>query len=179
MKRDRRRVYTRIAACYAGFGATAFAALKLNKPAHRQSKLLALPGGHMLQEFITVTSALLGAPSFAVKEADDVHIVYERTFAKGSRMAKLKYLPVELTDEMFYINTLENRRLASVLPRIVESTRKQVASKFLRNYAYFTVQEDSWAQFDGEPLEIAANTDVHVELSLEPFYALTTTLHKK
>ena len=179
MKRGRQRAKTRIAACYAGFGATAFAALKLNKPAHRQSRLHALPGGRMLQEFLTVASALLGAPSFAVKEADDIHIVYERTFANGSRMAKLKYLPVELTDEMFVINTLENKRLASAIPRLVELTQKKVASKFLRNYAYFTTQEKSWAHFDGEPMEIPANTEVHVQLSAQPFYALATTLHKK
>ncbi len=172
-------VIVRIAACYAGFGATAFAALQLNKPAHRKSKLHAMPGGRPLQEIITVTAALLEAPSFAVKESNDVQIVYERTFANGSRMAKLKHLPVELTDEMFYINTLENRRLFSAIPRLVELILKRVSGKFLRNHAHFTTQGTSWAHFDGEPQKVPARTDVDIQLSTRPFYALSTTFGSK
>lgn len=168
-----------IAACYAGFGATAFAALKLNKPTHRLSKLHSIPGGRLLQEIITVAGALLEAPSFAVEESDHVSFVYERTFANGSRMAKLHRLPVQLTDQMFYINTLENRRLVSAIPRMMELTRKRLAAKFLRNYAHFTTQEPSWAHFDGEPLPVPAHTRVQVQLSTRPFYALSTALHVK
>jgi hypothetical protein len=172
---------TRIAACYAGFGATAFAARRLNEPAHRRSKLHAFPGGRPLQEVITVAGALLEAPSFAVKDTDAVQIVYERTFANGSRMAKLMRLPVELTDEMFYINTLEHRKLVSALPHVVDLLLKRVSGKFLRNHMHFTTQGSSWAHFDGEPQEVPANTDVDVQLSPQPFYALSIILgnHKR
>lgn len=167
---------THIAACYASFGATAFAAQKLNHAAHRHSKLRSLPGGKLLQEIITVLSAFVEAPSFAIKDSDKVHVVYERTFSNGSRMGKIQRLPVQLTDEMFYINTLENRKLVSIIPKLIESTRKRVSQKFLGNYTTFTTQEDSWAQFDGEPVEIASNTKVHVQLSPKPFYALSSNL---
>ena len=166
----------RIAACYAGFGATAFAARKLNKPSHRQSKLHSIPGGRFIQEVITVAGALLEAPQFKLKDGDDIRVIYERTFSKGSRMAKIKRLPVQLTDEMFYLNTLENKRLVSAIPRLIESTNKKVSEKFLRSSASFTVQEDSWAQFDGEPTLISTGTKVHVALSRRPFYALSTAL---
>lgn len=170
---------TRLAVCYAGFGATAFAAMSLNKPAHRHSKLHALPGGRAIQNIITVAGAFIGAPKFAVKEADDIHIVYERIFSNGSRMAKLKYLPVELTDEMFYLNTLEHKKITSAIPKLLDSTRRRVSAKFLRNFAYFTTQENVWGQFDGEPLEIAAHTKVQVELSPQAFRAVTTNLGKE
>ena len=176
---DNSRQEKHYAICYAGFGATAFAAMSLNKPAHRQSKLHALPGGKLLQTGLTVISALAGAPRFAVREQDDIHVVYERTFSNGSRMAKLKYLPLELTDEMFYLNTLEHKRLTAAIPKLVEATRRSVSAKFLRNYAHFTTQEETWGQFDGEPLLIPAHTKVEVQLSNEPFIAVTANLGKE
>jgi diacylglycerol kinase family enzyme len=168
---------TRIAACYAGFGASGFAARQLNAAAHRQSKLHALPGGRIIQELITIVSAIMEAPGFTVKESGSAKIVYERLFSNGPRMGKVARLPVQLTDEMFYLNTLENKRLLSAIPRIVESTRKKMSENFLGNFASFTVAENSWAQFDGETLEIPAGTKVQVQLSTRPFYALSTELH--
>ncbi len=174
----RKQVTERIAICYAGFGATAFAAMGLNKPAHRQSKLHALPGGHLAQSLLTVIGALVDAPKFAVKDADDVHVVYERTFANGSRMAKLKYLPVELTDEMFYLHTLEHKKITSAIPKLANAINRKVSSKFLRNYAYFTTHQDVWAHFDGEPLEIKKGTKVEIQLCPQSFNAVSILLGK-
>lgn len=168
----------RIAACYASFGATAFAARQLNNTAHRESRLHTIPGGRMLLELITVVGALMEAPMFSVKESNDVKVVYERTFSNGSRMAKITHLPVKLTDEAFYLNTLETKKWSSI-PRILEATSKRLSAKFLRNFAYFTTQEVSWAQFDGEPEKIPAHTKVQVQLSHRPFYALSTILETK
>lgn len=170
---------THIAACYASFGATAFAAKQLNASTHRKSPLHAIPGGRYLQELLTVFGALMEAPSFAVKDSKDVKVVYERTFSNGSRMAKIKRLPVELTDEMFYLNTFENKKLLSVLPRLFKSTQRRLAGKFLSSNTGFTTQEESWAQFDGEPVKIPAHTKVRVQLSPVPFYALATMLGAK
>jgi len=154
MTTRRGKTSMRIAACYAGFGATAFAALRLNQPSHRQSRLKTLPGGGFLQDVVTVASALLEAPAFTLKEANNKQLVYERTFANGSRMAKLVRLPVELTDEMFYINTLERNRLLWSVPHFIDLLFKRVSSKFLRNSAHFVLQQPSWAHFDGEPVLI-------------------------
>jgi diacylglycerol kinase family enzyme len=165
----------RIAACYASFGATAFAAQKLNDELHR-NRLARWPVGRFMQELITVVGAFIDAPTFSIKEQDTARVVYERTFSNGSRMAKITRLPVQLTDEVFYFNTFENKRLVSAIPRLIATGSKRLSAKFLSNFAYFTVQEKSWAQFDGEPVEIPAHTKVQVQLSKRPFYALSLTL---
>lgn len=172
-KKDKR---VHIAACYAGFGTSAFVAKQLNLPTHRQSRLLRIPGGRILQEIMTVVGAIMEAPGFTVQDPDSVKVVYERLFSNGPRMAKVKRLPVQLTDEMFYLNTLEDKRLVSAIPRIIESTSKRLSQKFLGNYATFTTKEKSWAQFDGEALEIPAHTKVQVQLSGRPFYAFSAAL---
>ena len=170
---------TRVAACYASFGATAIAAHRLNRPTHRQSRLQALPGGRILQEIITVVSAFMEAPAFSVKEAGDIKVVYEISFYNGSRMAKVERLPARLTDEMFYLNALKDKPILFLLPipRFIEFTHKRIAQKFLRTNASFTTQEESWAQFDGEPVHIPPNTEIQMQLSPRPFYALSTTLN--
>lgn len=167
---------THLAACYASLGVTGFVAKRLTQPAYRQSKLHKIPGGTFVKDTLTVIAALMEAPSFGIKEHGDVRSMYELTFHNGSRMAKIERLPTKLTDEMFFINRFEDKRLLSVIPRLIERTRKSVAQNLLRNYASFTTQEESWAQFDGEPVKVPAHTKVQVQLSPRPFYALTTVL---
>ena len=175
---DRKMPKRRLAVCYAGFGATAFAAMSLNKPAHRKSKLHARPGGHMAQNILTVAGALVGAPQFAVEETDKTKTVYEQLFSNGPRVATFEYLPVKLTDRQFYANTLHTRWPTSAIPKLVDSTRKSAADKFLRKQASFTTKEKVWGQFDGEPLEIPAHTKVQIDISPRAFYALSTKLNK-
>jgi len=167
---------TRLAACYASLGVSGFVAKRLVQPKYRKSILHKIPGGTTLMDILTVASSILGAPSFSIKEHGDVRSVYELSFHNGSRMAKIERLPAKLTDEMFYLNQFEHKKLLSVIPKFMELTRKGVSQNLLRNYTSFTTQEDSWAQFDGEPELIPANTKVQVQLSPRPFYALTTTL---
>ncbi|HET8671943.1 MAG TPA: hypothetical protein VFM05_15400, partial [Candidatus Saccharimonadales bacterium] len=140
-----------------------------------------LPGGTVLMDALALIGALMEAPSFGIKEhhGSGVKSVYELTFYNGSRMAKLERLPAKLTDEMFYLNKFENKRLLSVIPRFIELTRKGVSKNLLRNYASFTTQEECWAQFDGEPVKVPAGTRIQVQLYPRHFYALTTTLKIK
>ncbi|HEV7454670.1 MAG TPA: diacylglycerol kinase family protein [Candidatus Saccharimonadales bacterium] len=170
---------TRIAACYASFGATAFAAAKLNEPRNRNNPLHRLPGGRFIVEFITGFSALMEAPTFAVKEQGNLKIAYERTFANGSRFAKIDRLPLKLTDHVFYLHTLENKRLLSALPRTLALMQKRLSAKFTHDRDDFTVHQTTFAQFDGEPAEIAAQTNIHVTLSERPFYALSLLLRSE
>jgi diacylglycerol kinase family enzyme len=166
----------RIAACYASFGVTAFAAHKLNDPAHRKSRLQTIPGGRIVQEFITLLGAFMEAPALSFKDSNNTKIVYELSFYNGSRMAKIERLPAKLTEDMFYINTFENKKLLSIIPRLIELTRKSAPQRLMRNYSSFTVKENSWAQFDGESLKIPSNTKVRIQLFERPFYALSTSL---
>jgi diacylglycerol kinase family enzyme len=166
----------RIAACYASFGATAFAAAKLSEPRSRTHPIHRIPGARFLREFIIGFSAVMEAPVFRVKEEEKVKIVYERTFTTGSRFAKVERLPVKLTDETFFLSTLEDKRWVSALPRIFQATQKRLASRFTHDHADFTIEEKTLAQFDGEPAEIPAGTKVSVTMWEQPFYAVSTLL---
>lgn len=168
-----------IAACYASLGITGFVAKRLVQPEYRRSKLHKIPGGTLLKDIATIVGGLMEAPSFGIKEHGNVRSVYELSFYNGSRMAKIERLPAKLTDEMFYLNRFENKRLLSIIPRFIEMTRKGVSQNLLRNYSSFTTQEESWAQFDGEPVRVPAHTKVQIQLSPRPFYALTTNLTPK
>lgn len=171
-----RKTHTRLAACYASLGVSGFVAKRLVQPSYRLNPLHKIPGGTILMDILTVLSSIMGAPSFSIKEHGDVRSIYELSFHNGSRMAKLERLPAKLTDEMFYLNQFENKKLLSVIPRFIEMTRKGVSQNLLRNYTSFTTQAESWAQFDGEPELIPAQTKVQVQLCPRPFNALTTLL---
>jgi diacylglycerol kinase family enzyme len=170
---------TYLAACYASLGITGFVARRLVEPRYRKSKLHRIPGGTAVADILTVISALMEAPSFGIKEhgnRTDIRSVYELSFYNGSRMAKIERLPARLTDELFYLNTFENKKILSILPRFFNFARKRVSQKLLRSYASFTTQEESWAQFDGEPVKVPAHTNVQIQLYPRPFYALSTAL---
>jgi hypothetical protein len=119
------------------------------------------------------------APTFQVKEQGALKIVYERTFVSGSRFAKIGRLPLSLTDDVFYITTLADKRLVAVVPRLLRFLQKRFAGRFMKSHAHFTVQEHTLAQFDGETVDIAAGTTITVELSTQPFYAVSTLLADK
>lgn len=176
LRAPHQKTTVRIAACYASFGATAFAAARLNEPEHRNHPLHHIPGGRFLKEALTGFSALMEAPTFKVKEQGDLKIVYERTFTNGPRFAKIGRLPLSLTDDVFYLSTVGHKRLLTILPSLLGFLQKRVASKFMHDHADFTVQETTLAQFDGEPTEITAHTKITVKLSEQPFYALSTLL---
>jgi diacylglycerol kinase family enzyme len=169
---------TRIAACYASFGATAFAAARLNEPALRKNPLRRIPGIRHIVEFVAGFGALRNSPTFTVEEHGKTRNVYERTFTNGSRFAKVERLPLKLTDDAFLLHTLEEKRILTVLPRMWEAMQKRFVSRFRNERTEFTVQQDILAQFDGETAEIAAGTTVCITLSDRPFYALSLLLHE-
>jgi hypothetical protein len=168
-------VVTRIAACYASFGATAFAAHRLNQPGHRDNWLHRLPGGRPLRQFLTVVSAFAEAPPFTLQDGKSARIVYERTFANGSRFAGINRLPVRLAEDTVYFHTLDSGQpLLRSLSHLFRSLRRKLSDALLHDQADFIVQEQIWGQFDGEAVRIDAGTKVHVQLSEMVFRAVST-----
>jgi len=167
---------TRIAACYVSFGATAFAAARLNEPSLRKNPLRRVPGVRHIVEFLAGFGALRDSPSFKMQEQGKTRMVYERTVTNGSRFAKVERLPLKLTDDGFLLHTLEEKRLLTIVPRMWQAMQKRQAKQFRNDFTEFTVQQAILAQFDGETAEIAAGTNIRVTLSSRPFYALSILL---
>jgi diacylglycerol kinase family enzyme len=165
------------AACYATFGASAFTASWLDGANHRKRLIHRLPGAKFTHEFIMVLYAMTKAPRFTVDDGTSVKPIYEQFFINGSRFAKIKGLPLSLTDKTFYRSTVERKRASAIMYHIIELIRKGSTSKVADDGDIsFVVHEPVWAQFDGEVVRLSAGTTVRIRLSRQPFYALSTLL---
>ena len=157
-----------LAVGYISFGATALAARRLNEPPHRSSRLHKMPGGRVIQEFLTVFQALLKAPSFRIDDGKGEQFIYDRMFINGSRIAKLRPLPLRLTDQSYYETTASEKRLKAVVARLRELLRRPAVQR-APQIRHFTCLDDAWAQFDGETIKVPAGTKVtvrHGDISL-------------
>lgn len=150
-----------LAVGYISFGATALAARRLNEPPHRSSRLHKAPGGRMVQELLTVFQALLKAPSFRIDEGNGERSIYDRMFINGSRIAKLRPLPLRLTDKNYYETTASEKRLGAAIARFRELLRRPLIQK-APQVTRFTCLDEAWVQFDGETVKIPASTKITV-----------------
>lgn len=168
------RTETRVAACYMSFGATAYAAARLNKPQHRRNPLHRLPGGRTISEFAASFNGLVEAPVFKVIEDGEQRTMYERTFTNGSRFAKMDLLRIKLTDPKFFVWTGRYKHLGKISAQLVALLKGHITSS--TRPVSFVSEDFIMAQFDGEPLEIPGGTAVTVSLAERPFLALSTKL---
>lgn len=166
---------THLAIGYVSFGATALAARGLNGPPHRDSRLHRIPGGRVLQELMTVFQAFVLAPSFRIADDAGQRSIYERMFINGSRMGKIRPLPLKLTDDAHYTTTVSEKRLGAALAKARELLRRPSVEK-AADVTVFRCVEQAWAQFDGEPVKLAAGTTVHVKRAPETIRAWSMRL---
>jgi len=172
-------VQQRMAACYASFGATAFATERLSREDMRSSMWHKVPGLGFVAEFVTGFKAAVRAPFFRMEERGAERVVYERVYMNGSRFAKVERLPLRLTDDAFLEHTLSERNLKTVFSQLYRAMQKNLVDRFRVDQSEFVVQERIAAQFDGELLEVAAGTRVQLYVSPLPFYALSMLLDSK
>jgi hypothetical protein len=173
------KMTTRLAACYTSFGATAYAARRLNDSTYRRNKLNAFPGSRVLLEIIAVVGALIDAPTFTLEEDGGFRLVYDRLFVNGSRLAKFYRTPARLTENSFYKAAVDGKRLSIVIARARDMMPwlRQTHPSTVSAQTVFTTQEPVWAQFDGEVMQVPANTLVAIRPSEKPFFALSTLLN--
>lgn len=160
---------------YISFGATALAARRLNEPPHRTSRLHSIPGGRILQELLTVLQALRKAPAFKIEDKGKERSIYDRMFINGSRIGKIRSLPLSLADNAYYKTTLSEKRLGAALARIRELLRRPSVEK-TAHPTVFRCIDKAWAQLDGETIRIAPGTLVEVGHSTNSFRALSVRL---
>jgi hypothetical protein len=166
----------RVACVTASFGATAQAARRLNDGIYRQSQLHKVPGGRYVRESLTAWWAIAASATFISEHTGKNKQMYEYTFCNGPRMAKWYHMPVRLTDDQFFMSTIEGK-IAIITPTMMTlSFRRKPSDTRLFKSTQLIVRESVWAQFDGEPELIPANTKIDVRLTNRPFYAFSTVL---
>jgi hypothetical protein len=164
---------TRLAICYASFGASAAAARRLGEVIRTDHPSHVVPGVRFVREMGSGWRTLKHAQLFMVRENDTTRPLFEAAFFNGSRFAKVKALPLRLTDEHFFGSILETRSMSALLLRIAQLTNRRSTPKFIRTHASFVVEENITAQFDGETVQIAAGTLVAISLAARPISALS------
>lgn len=169
---------TRIAACYASFGATAFAADQINNPSHRKKKFRKFSAVRLWLELQTVVKAFIKVPRFTVTENNSQKMMYEYAFINGSRIAKFERIPIRLTDNAFYIVKLFRKHPVTLL-YIFHFLRKQRFGRVTSNQRSFTILTPTWLQVDGEVIDIKANTQISITIHNQPFYALSRRLRNR
>jgi len=168
----------RTAICYASFGASAFAAQRLESLRGKRRFWHAFEATKFTHEFGMVIRAMINAPRFRVEyDHHRIRNIYEQIFMNGSRFAKVTGVPLKLTDEAFCQTVVERKRLSAVTFHIMELVGKRSIKKTLsKKPMTFTVRDDVWAQVDGEVLRLPAGTRIRIKRSPEPFRALSTLL---
>src|SRR5262249_10360643 len=138
------------AACYASFGASAFATKELESTVRSKSPIRRFGLSRLGQEFIAVSWALARAPTFKVSEQGKTRTIYERTHLNGSRFAKVIGLPLRLTEGRFHRATIEHKLLPELLLHLASLVGDRNLAKKTITSDEFTVEDPVWAQFDGE-----------------------------
>lgn len=176
--KTKERIIHKIAACYVSFGASAYAAQQTELPKNKKKRIHVVPGARVMNELFVVSKSLIRARAFTIKANNRNQSVYERIFVNGSRIAKIDRLPVKLNEKAFYEATIEKKNLGTFISLLS-------ALKILRNRTYgeitgedrsFILNDDTWAQIDGEVQKLSAGTEVRISLSSEPFYVISTKL---
>jgi hypothetical protein len=169
-----RKITVRYAACYASFGAIAYAADQLAKPHPPRRLLSKSTAGKLVDEMIRAWQAVLDAPTYDAEQDGQRLKIFEHVFANGSRMAKVDRLPVRLNERVFYRATGSDHHPLFFMLRLI---RGKKVGEVTDRPARFTLKERAWAQFDGEVVVLPANTTVTIGHAKMPFYALSTKLN--
>ncbi|HXH26533.1 MAG TPA: CDP-alcohol phosphatidyltransferase family protein [Candidatus Acidoferrum sp.] len=174
MRLKRKGRWVRLAANSASFGASANVARRLDEPNRRQSWLNNVPGGRAVQDYTTGLLAWFEARPFTLMEDGASHSIYDRIFANGWRACTFNIAPVGLTERAFYFVNHPRNRIIGLLIHFFDTIDPRRSKHARSKPVRFTVSTPTWAQFDGEPMQLPAHTKVTVKLSRQPFYAVST-----
>jgi diacylglycerol kinase family enzyme len=169
------------AACYIAFGVSGRMAQTLNGKMYRKNAATKVAVLKLAHELRYVSRTFRRATRFAYTSQGKKHHVYELLFANGSRMAKVNRLPVTLSEPYFYADHLRHSTFVAIMRKlfaVAMSKHSPKREQQLHTKMEFTIHDQVWAQFDGEPQSVPAGSQVTVELHSQPFYALASALHE-
>ncbi|MCL4357735.1 hypothetical protein M1512_02470 [Patescibacteria group bacterium] len=166
------------AAFYASVGATALAASEhyLNNSNYRNSLLGKTRLGRVVSEPLLVASALIKARNGLIEEHGDEHSMYNLLVANSGLMAKHLRFPTKLTESTLIADMIPDKRLLNLISAAIgywQGTRpcQTIAPGVPLE---FTLKSDMYAQFDGEPVPIPANTQARFSIHDEPIMVVVT-----
>jgi diacylglycerol kinase family enzyme len=166
---------TKLAVCYLSLGASAYASARISKPSHRSKRFYRVRGARLLTDMASVTRAFIGAPTFESSIDGNRRRIYDLVIINGSRMAKINRSLVKLTDKNFY-EILVARKHPLIVSYFSQILRGLSVERRTRTERRLTLNETTWAQIDGEALQIPGDTDVIIKYYDQPFYLLSTKL---
>jgi hypothetical protein len=100
--------------------------------------------------------------------------IYDLVMINGSRIAKVNRTPVKLNDKDFY-EILVTRKHPLIVPYFIQINPRISIERRAQSRS-ITIGETTWAQIDGEALQIPGDTDITVQHYDKPFYLLSTKL---
>lgn len=167
---------TMYACCYASFGASAFAARKLDaKRFSTHSAMRWIPPLLVVRELFFVIKAFIESPLHVAEINDQEASFYEHTLVNGSRLAKVNRVPVQI-DEPAFFHALVERKHPSILITILRILLGKPDTKYTKKTSlHFTLKHQIDAQVDGEILLLDAGTTVTASIAMVPSIAFIST----
>lgn len=167
---------TKLAVCYASFGASAHAARNVSRPAHRHRAIYRLTGARMATDMASIARSFTISRPFLSEFNGRLQPLYDLVLINGSRLAKINRVgPGHIAEPTFYAVRLRHKYPAFAL-YLAHIARGVAFRHATQTELSFTVRQATWAQLDGEAQPIEADTLVSVKPNHQPFYVLTTKL---
>lgn len=166
---------TRIVACYASFGASAFATKNMETPKRRSRKIYKIPGTRMLAESSIVIYSFIKAKNYKAVLDKNEKEIYEHIFINGSRLAKVERVPMNLKNKEFY-EAVFDRKHPVILLNVLKALRNRSYGRASKGPISFILKSSVLAQFDGEIENIKSGTKITATISDEPINVLATRL---
>jgi len=156
-----KQAYTAYAACYASFGATAYAARQLE--AHRFSTKKISQWFPLLligREIVAVVRALVSTPQYTSEIDEKEEPFYEHSLINGPRIAKINRVPVSL-GQPYFLHAAITRKDPAVLVSLLRMAMGRPTAEYsMRNQLSFKLVTAVDAQIDGEVMHLPAGTQV-------------------
>lgn len=167
-----------IYACgYASFGATAYAARRINQKRLADNSFIKyFPPLFILRELWSVFDALREAPVFKMSHGDKDSQHYEHTFINGSRIAKFNRVPITLSEPAFFHAAVERKHPSYIIELLRILFKRSQKQYVKRNTVKFTVSDAIDAQIDGEVYPIKPGTAISISTSQNLLYCVSTKL---
>ena len=165
----------KLAVSYVSLGASAYASVRISSPSHRRRRIYRLPGARNLNDMASVTRAFIGAATFESNIDGSSRPIYDLAMINGPRIAKVSRIPVKLTDKNFF-EILIVRKHPLILSYFLELVKGISVERHTRTERTLTINDTTWAQIDGEAVQIPGDTDITVRPYEKSFRILSTKL---